>query len=154
MNRFGLKFHHFGLAVRDPADAFRYLKALGYSLAPPVHDPLQAVNLALCSHAQMPDVEVVWPGDEPSPIDAAVKPGCGIVYHLCYTAEDPQEAVAAMEQMGLNVLPVGPPKPAILFGGLEVSFFVVENVGLIEIIRGEPNRFRKVIYRDADPDKY
>jgi hypothetical protein len=62
---------------------------------------------------------------------------------LCYTAEDPQEAVAAMDQMGLNVLPVDPPKPAVLFGGLEVSFFMAENVGLIEIIRGEPSLFQE-----------
>jgi hypothetical protein len=32
-------------------------------------------------------------------------------------------------------------KEAVLFGGREVSFFFVENVGLIEIIRGDPTEW-------------
>jgi hypothetical protein len=137
-NRFGLNFHHLGLAVREPHDAFRYLESLGYAISPTVPDPLQRVNLAFCSHPAMPDVELVWPGKEPSPIDAMVKQRSGLVYHLCYTADDPDEAVAAIEEAGLNIVAAGPAKAAVLFGGREVAFFYVENVGLIEIIRGNP----------------
>jgi hypothetical protein len=137
-NRFGLNFHHLGLAVRDPDDAFRYLESLGYVITPTVSDPLQKVNLAFCSHAAMPDVELVWPGAEPSPIDAMVRQRGGHVYHWCYTADDPEEAVAAIEAAGLNVVAASLPKAAVVFGGREVSFFYVENFGLIEIIRGNP----------------
>jgi hypothetical protein len=137
-NRFGLKFHHFGLAVRNPDDAFHYLRSLGYTLSPTVHDPLQKVNLALSFHSEMPRVEVVWPGDGPSPIDAMIKRHSGLVYHLCYTAESPERAVTAIEQAGLSIAPAGISKEAVLFGGRQVSFFFVENVGLIEIIRGNP----------------
>ena len=138
-NRFGLNFHHFGLAVRDPQDAFRYLRSLGYTVSSSVHDPLQRVNLALCSHSEMPGVEVVWPGEDPSPIDAMIKRRSGLVYHLCYTAEHPERAVAAIEQAGLSIVAASTPKEAVLFGGREVSFFFIENVGLIEIIRGNPS---------------
>jgi hypothetical protein len=137
-NRFGLNFHHFGLAVRNPHDAFHYLQSLGYTVSSTVHDPLQRVNLALCSHSEMPRVEVVWPGDDPSPIDALIKQHSGLVYHLCYTAESPERAVTAIEQAGLNIVAASIPKEAVLFGGREVSFFFVDNVGLIEIIRGHP----------------
>jgi hypothetical protein len=137
-NRFGLEFHHFGLAVRNPNDAFRYLQCLGYTISRTVNDPLQRVQLALCTHPEMPRVEVVWPGEGASPIDALIREHSGLVYHLCYTAEAPEAAVAAMEQAGLNVAPASAAKEAVLFGGREVAFFLVENVGLIEIIRGNP----------------
>ena len=137
-NRFGLKFHHLGLAVGDPDDAFRYLGSLGYVITRTALDPLQRVNLAFCSHEAMPDVEVVWPGEEPSPIDAMVKQRGGRVYHLCYTSDDPDKAVAAIEEAGLNIVAASPAKAAVLFDGREVAFFYVANFGLIEIIRGNP----------------
>jgi catechol 2,3-dioxygenase-like lactoylglutathione lyase family enzyme len=140
-NDLGLSFHHFGLAVREPEEAVRFLEALGYEIASSIPDPLQRVNLAFCSHPTMPDVELVWPGEEPSPIDAIVKRNNGLVYHLCYTADDPDEAVAAIEASGLNIVAAGPAKAAVLFGGREVAFFYVENFGLIEIIRGNPTEF-------------
>lgn len=141
-NRFGLSFHHFGLAVREPGDAFRYLQSLGYAVSPIIYDTLQRVNLALCCHPEMPRVEVVWPGEDPSPIDTMIKHRSGLVYHLCYTAADPESAVAAIEEAGLNVVAASIPKEAALFSGREVSFFFVENVGLIEIIRGDPTEWR------------
>jgi hypothetical protein len=137
-NRFGLRFHHFGLAVPCSDEAFRFLKALGYTLGPAVFDPLQLVNLAMCTHPQMPDVEVVWPSDVPSPIDRVLRRGGPTVYHLCYVAISPEHAIAALEADGFNVATVGEPKPAALFGGQPVSFYNVDNVGLMEIIHGEP----------------
>jgi hypothetical protein len=149
-NRFGLSFHHFGLAVREPSDAFRYLEALGYAVSSTIFDTLQQVNLALCCHQEMPRVEVVWPGEDPSPIDTLVKHRSGLVYHLCYTAADPERAVAAIAQTGLNIVAASIPKEAVLFGGREVSFFFVENVGLIEIIRGDLAACRDELTEQGD----
>ena len=134
-NRFGLQFHHFGLAVRNPEAAFRYLQSLGYTVSSIAHDPLQRVNLALCCHSEMPRVEVIWPGEDPSPIDKMIRHHSGLVYHLGYTAESPERAVTAIEQAGLTIVAASTSKEAVLFGGREVAFFFVENVGLIEIIR-------------------
>jgi len=138
MNGFDLKFHHFGLAVRAPDSAFVYLKSLGYSEGRTVYDPLQRVNVALCHHNEMPDVEVIWPGDGPSPIDNLIKRGGSTIYHLCYSCDDPKGAIAAMKAAGLRVLNVSPPKAAVLFGGREVSFYSIADVGIIELIHGEP----------------
>ena len=142
MNEFGLTFHHFGLAVQAPDTAFRYLAALGYRNGPPVFDPLQRVNLAMSWHDAMPDVEVIWPGDEPSPIDKMVKRNGTLIYHLCYIAPDPDASLAAMAAAGFESLPVCPAQPAILFDGREVSFHHVLDFGLIELIHGdmEPGR--------------
>jgi hypothetical protein len=135
--RFGLAFHHFGLAVHEPDSAFAYLSALGYRGGEPMFDPLQGVNLVMRYHASMPSVEVIWPGDAPSPIDNMLKRRDSLIYHICYTAPDVPGALAAMEEAGLQVLAVTEPRPAILFGGQHVSFHHVANVGLIEFIHGD-----------------
>jgi hypothetical protein len=77
MNQFGLAFHHFGLAVRNPAASFLYLQALGYREGRTCFDPHQRVNLSMRHHAEMPDVEVIWPGNLPSPIDKMLKSADG-----------------------------------------------------------------------------
>jgi len=138
MNAFGLRFHHFGLAVPDAEPAFRFLQALGYERGATFFDPLQSVNLALCSHAEMPPVEVVWPSHIVSPIDRLLRRGGPMVYHLCYITEAPDAAIAAIEREGFNIAPVGEPKPAVLFGGRTVSFYSVGDIGLIELIHARP----------------
>jgi hypothetical protein len=130
----GLAFHHFGLAVSAPEAAFLYLAALGYTEGNSAFDPLQKVNLAMRHHALMPDVEVIWPGDDPSPIDNLVKRTGSMIYHLCYTCPDPAAAIAALEAAGIETVVVSPPTPAILFGGREVSFHQISGFGLIEIL--------------------
>lgn len=137
MDRFGLRFHHLGLAVPAPEMAFRFLGALGYRPGAQAFDELQNVNLAMRHHPAMPDVEVIWPGQGPSPIDQMIKRG-NMVYHLCFETNDADASVAAMEAHGLRILSLGAPKPARLFGGLPVSFHRVDQVGLVELIHGTP----------------
>jgi hypothetical protein len=50
--------------------------------------------------------------------------------------------VAALEEAGLEVLPLDSAQPALLFEGLEVSFYSITGVGIIEIIAGVPARSR------------
>jgi hypothetical protein len=140
MNRYGLEFHHFGLAVRSPEAAFRYLEDLGYVAGSTCYDPLQKVNLAMRHHDRMPDVEVIWPGTEPSPIDRMLKRSDSLIYHLCYTSDDVGRSVASLEGAGLEVLALGLAQPALLFGDMEVSFYSITGVGIIEIIAGAPAR--------------
>jgi hypothetical protein len=136
-NRFGLAFHHLGLAVHAPDNAFTYLDALGYRGGASMFDPLQGVNLAIRYHEAMPAVEVIWPGDVASPIDNMLKRRDSLIYHLCYFTRDVPGALAAMEAEGLQVMAVTEARPAILFGGQEVSFHHVANFGLIELIHGD-----------------
>jgi Glyoxalase/Bleomycin resistance protein/Dioxygenase superfamily len=138
MNRYGLEFHHFGLAVRSPEAAFRYLEDLGYRAGSTCYDPLQKVNLAMRHHERMPDVEVIWPGAEPSPIDTMLKQNDSLIYHLCYSSEDVERSLASMERADMEIMPLGFPQPAVLFQGREVSFYRITGVGVIEIIAGLP----------------
>ena len=137
MQVFGLRFHHLGLAVPAPDPAFAFLEALGYGPGAQAFDPLQNVNLAMRHHAQMPDVEVIWPGDGPSPIDQMIKRG-NMIYHMCFETDDAAASLASMEAAGHRVLSLGDAKPARLFGGVPVSFHRVDGFGLIEFIHGTP----------------
>lgn len=138
MEQFGLRFHHIGMAVRSTEKVSQFLRALGYQLGEPVYDPLQKVNLAMCRHVSMPEIEMVWPGSGQSPVDNLLKRQDSAMYHFCYVAAEPEASLAAMEAAGMEVLAVAPPHPAVLFGGSEVSFYSVSGVGLIELIHGEP----------------
>jgi hypothetical protein len=137
----GLQFHHFGLVVAEPDEAFCYLEALGYEAGNVVFDPLQRVNLAMRHHPSMPDVEVIWPGNEPSPIDTLLKGGRIMIYHICYACSDPAATLAALDAAGCLIMEVSPAKPAVLFGGLAVSFHQVSGFGLIELLHtGSPGQ--------------
>ncbi|MEX3999165.1 VOC family protein [Paraburkholderia sp. EG285A] len=133
MNDALLTFHHHGLAVKSPDEALRFLDALGYQRGAALYDPLQRVNLALCEHASMPAVELVWPGAEASPIDRILRHGPSI-YHTCYATHDASAWLDAMASRGIEMLTVSPPTPAILFGGQKVSFHMVSGVGLVELL--------------------
>jgi len=135
MQGYGLRFHHLGLAVPAPQQAFVFLEALGYEPGAQTFDPLQNVNLAMRHHPAMPDVEVIWPGEGPSPIDQMIKRG-NMIYHMCFETDDAAAAVAAMEADGLRVFSLGKPKPARLFGGVPVSFHRVSTSRLVSGVGG------------------
>jgi catechol 2,3-dioxygenase-like lactoylglutathione lyase family enzyme len=129
-----LRFHHLGLAVKRPEAARTFLEGLGYALEAPVWDPRQRVNVQMARHGAMPAVELVYPGDGASPIDALLQRVDSGVYHTCYETPDLDAAQAALEARGLRVFPVGEPEPAVLFGGRRVAFLRVHGVGVVELL--------------------
>ena len=137
-NKFGLSFHHLGLAVAKPEPALAFLRGLGYTAGKVVFDPLQDVNLQICEHPAMPLVEVICPGHGDGPLNGLLtRSREGLIYHVCYRTADLAASLGAIEaQPGLKVFCVSEPKPAILFGGEPVSFYVIAGMGMIEIVEG------------------
>ena len=129
-----LTFHHLGLAVQAPEQAAQFLCAMGYVAEAAVYDPAQKVNLRMFRSQAMPDVELIWPGAEPSPINNIVLKHGSAIYHTCYTCRDRGGALARMKDLGLRVVELSPPTPAVLFGGKTVSFYGVLGFGIIEVI--------------------
>lgn len=129
-----LRFHHIGLAVPEPEPTFRFLAIQGYTEGHQVFDPLQGVNLAMRYHQTMPDFEVIWPGDTPSPIDKMIKRNGPMMYHCCYETADVDDTLRWIADAGFEIFTVSPPKPAVLFGGREVSFHMIGKFGLIELL--------------------
>jgi len=137
MNRFGLTFDHLGLAVRRFEPALSLLRGLGYRPGGSIFDPEQNVNLRLCTHDAMPALELISPGNGKDPIDGLVSRfSNGIVYHMCFATDNLDTTLSRLVEAKLCLKCVVPPKPAILFGGRRVSFYILSGVGLIEIIEG------------------
>jgi catechol 2,3-dioxygenase-like lactoylglutathione lyase family enzyme len=130
-----LTFHHFGLAVRRPDEARKFVTALGYQSGESVFDPAQNVYLQLWTHARHPAVEIIWPGDTAGPVDKLVqRHASGITYHLCYETDNLAAALAGLTVAGLRPICISPATPAPLFSGRPVSFYNVVGMGLIEIL--------------------
>lgn len=137
-NKYGLSFHHLGLAVAKPEPALAFLRGLGYRAGKAVFDPLQGVNLQICEHPTMPLVEVISPGKSDGPLNALLtRSREGLVYHVAYRTADLAASLNALEaHPDLRVICVSSPKPAVLFNGESVSFYVISGLGMIEIIEG------------------
>jgi methylmalonyl-CoA/ethylmalonyl-CoA epimerase len=137
MNAFGLTFHHLGLVVQRPEAAFPFLKGLDYTFGPEVYDPLQNVRLIMCGHESFPAVEIIAPksAEDTGPVsELALKNRFGLVYHTCFETAGLEGTLAAWEKAGLRVLVVSEPKPAVLFSGRKVSFYMVSGMGLVELL--------------------
>jgi Glyoxalase/Bleomycin resistance protein/Dioxygenase superfamily len=132
-NQFVLEFHHFGLAVRKSDKAIAFLANLNYSIGNSIYDELQNVNLIMCCHQIMPDVELIYPSESPGPLDGWLKEQSEIIYHLCYTCLDLEFTLTQLRAKH-RVMTISAPKPAILFGDRKVSFYKVQGFGIIEIL--------------------
>lgn len=132
-----LRFHHHGLAVVKPEKAVRFLTSIGYLAGEPIRDELQNVHLLLATHPVMPAVEIVYPTETPGPLTQLLAQKTAQIYHTCYECDDLTEAVAGLKADGNRILPVVPPKPAVLFGGRLVAFYQVAGFGLIELLEAK-----------------
>jgi methylmalonyl-CoA/ethylmalonyl-CoA epimerase len=136
-NSLHLRFHHFGLATSRPDAATALLRSLGYAIGTPVHDPLQHVDLVMCTSAAMPDVEIVYGDDPRSPIAKYLRLSSGLFYHQCFTTGNLAASLASLKGAGHRLACVAPRKPAVLFGGRMVSFYYVPGYGLIELLEDQ-----------------
>lgn len=134
MQGHGLTFDHFGLATRDSETTLSFLRGLGYRTPGAVHDLLQRVHLVLCEHATMPAVEVIYAAGAVGPLDAILLHQPQSIYHLCFRSRNLGASLQSLKAAGQRVMRVSAPQPAVLFGGLSVSFYMVRGFGLIEII--------------------
>lgn len=135
MNEYNLTFHHLGLAVTQKEKAIRFIKGLGYEIGEEVYDPLQKVNLIMCQSEVMPHIEIITRSHEPGPLEAILKDRTELIYHVCFSTSDLESSLNSIKAQGHRILCISPPKPAVLFPKSDVSFYLVNGFGLIEIIR-------------------
>ena len=136
MNKYGLSFHHLGLATKRFESATIFLKGLQYHIPKLVYDKEQNVNLALCTHAKQPDIELICEPDNSRhhPLVGILENRDSMLYHTCYFSNNPDESILKMKDDGLRLSIISKPKPAILFSNRLVSFYYVRGFGLLEVI--------------------
>ena len=139
MEKYGLQFHHIGLALKNPDQAAHFLKGLGYTIGEIIHDHLQGVNLIMCSCETMPAIEIIFPDGNSGPLDNLLASRDQMIYHICYTSLNLEKSLKKLKDDKNRVICVSPAKPAILFDNKLVSFFMIKGFGLIEIIESKKN---------------
>jgi hypothetical protein len=128
-----MEFHHFGLAVHQFEPALRFFKNLGYVNTEPISDPLQNVEVIMCHHITQPDVELIKPLNEDSPVSSFLKKNNEMIYHPCYRVKSIQKAIVE-DLRGMRVIEISGAKPAVLFDNNPVAFYYVKGVGIIELL--------------------
>jgi methylmalonyl-CoA/ethylmalonyl-CoA epimerase len=128
-----LKFHHIGIAVKSFEKSLNFYKILGYTFSTPVVDEIQQVELIFCKSPDFPDIELIKPFGEKSPVANFLKDKEEAMYHQCYQTINLKFALDYLKEYN-TLICVSKPKPAILFENKKVSFYYIGNVGLLEIL--------------------
>lgn len=134
MEKYGLRFHHIGLALKNPEKAVHFLKGLGYTIGETIYDQHQNANLIMCTGKTMPTIEIIFSNGKSGPLNSILATRDEMIYHLCYTSNDIEESLKQLKDDSNRVICVSPAKPAILFNNELVSFYMIKGFGLIEII--------------------
>ena len=134
-----LKFHHHGLAVRNPTPAQEWLVTLGYDFTEIVYDPLQFVYVQLAKREDTPTVELIWSDKENSPLKHWLQSSPTMIYHTCYEVDNIAETVGYLRSQG-KAIPIGRPQPAVLFEGRFIQFVHLKGFGLIELVELLPRK--------------
>lgn len=126
------KFHHIGIAVFNiDASAAEYVAA-GYTKSDTIYDSIQNVYICFLNKEGMPQVELLAPKDETSPVNKTLEKMGVTPYHCCYEVEDLQTAI--MELRKQRYIVVSKPAEAVAIGNHKVCFLFNKNIGLIEIV--------------------
>ncbi len=126
------KFHHIGVAVYDIERTVRLYIDAGYKMTPVVYDPIQNIHITFLSKKGMPDVELLAPHDENSPVNQTLQKNGVSPYHCCYIVPNIEEAVMKLKKM--RYIPVSKSAEALAIDGRKVYFLYNKDIGLIEIV--------------------
>lgn len=131
-----LKFHHTGIAVKDFEKSIEFYKLLKYTWykSKVFRDKHQKVDLVLLEHDHLPRIELVKPYSSLSPVSNYIKDNDNLIYHFCYEVDNFEEIEKILKKR-FRVFNVSKPVPAILFNNRLVSFYYINQVGLIELLK-------------------
>jgi methylmalonyl-CoA/ethylmalonyl-CoA epimerase len=124
-------FHHVGYACRELGTELAGLAPLGYvQIGDRFTDPAQGVSGLFCEGGG-PRLELLAPLAGSETLDPWLR-GPAKLYHLAYEVSDVDDAAAAMAADGARV--VRPPVPAVAFDGRPITFLMLPNRLLVELI--------------------
>jgi methylmalonyl-CoA/ethylmalonyl-CoA epimerase len=128
----GADFHHIGLVCRSFEPDQKRLELLGYRKeSEDVHDPVQRVHVRFLVGGG-PRIELVRGDGTPGPLGPWLKNGAKI-YHMAYLVDSLGSALEEAAMNGCKVLVA--PVPAAAFGGKKISFVMMPNMLLVELIQ-------------------
>lgn len=124
-------FHHIGVACRDLDREERTFAALGYKReCVEFFDPIQGVHGRFLIGGG-PRLELLRNHSEPGIISPWLAKGVRF-YHVAYEADDVEREASSLVAAGAKQ--VVAPVPAVAFGGRTISFYMLANLTLLELI--------------------
>lgn len=127
----GAEFHHIGVACRSFDVEQRKFEILGYAReSEDFHDPVQGVHVRFLTGGG-PRLELVRGEGQQGPLSLWLKAGVKM-YHIAYEVPGLDQAISHLCDVGAKLLV--PPAPAVAFSGRRISFLMLPNMLLVELI--------------------
>jgi len=127
-----LKLSHIGIATGNIEKTSLFYSKIGYSASDVVFDPAQNVNICFLRKDGQPEMELLAPADEKSPVNRIIAANGVTPYHICYEVKDIDCAIKDLKSEKFIV--VSKPVPACAMNNERVSFLFNKDVGLIELV--------------------
>ena len=100
-------------------------------------DPRQRVKVAfLTTGAAEPQIELVEPVGEESPVRRFLVQKGGGLHHFCYQTDDLEAELQLMRSR--RAILVRKPTPAVAFGGRRIAWMLTQERLLVEFLEGKP----------------
>lgn len=126
------EINHIGYLVKTIDLSIDAFKELGFSVDRIIYDEFRKAQLCFMSKEGY-CVELIAPSRE-SELYGLIKKYKNTAYHICYSVEDLDEAIAFLEDKGYFTFKEQEPAPA--FGeGAEVVFLMNSDVGMVELLQ-------------------
>jgi methylmalonyl-CoA/ethylmalonyl-CoA epimerase len=136
-----LQLHHIGFVVADIESGMAgFTRSLAAAWNGRIfEDPLQKVKVAfLTMRPGDPQIELVQPAMENSPVMHFLREKGGGMHHVCYEVPDLAETMAALKSRGAIV--ARRPKPAVAFDGRHIAWMLTAEKLLVELLASEAAR--------------
>ncbi len=129
-------FDHIGLFVGDLDQGRRKLAALLPIAAwsDPIEDAGLKVRIQFATDTSGVRYELVAPFGEGDPVSGVLQSGQAILNHVAYRVADLDAELGRLRAEG--ALPLGPPSPAVAFGGRRVVFLLTRLRFILELVEG------------------
>jgi len=130
-----LRLHHVGFVVASiEAAAPGFARSMGAEWdGQIIHDPLQKVRVIfLTTRAGDPQIELIEPAGEDSPVLRFLQEKGGGLNHVCYEVDDLEKELAEFRSRGAII--AKRPKPAVAFGGRRIAWVVTAEKLLVELL--------------------
>lgn len=130
-----LNFHHVGFVVPDIAATVEgFVRSLGATWDGCVYaDPNQKVKVTfLITRPGDPQIELVEPVGEDSPVLRFLREKGSGLHHVCYEVEDLEQSMTEMRTRGAII--ARRPKPAVAFHGRRIAWMLTAEKLLVELL--------------------
>ena len=134
----GYALHHVGMLVDDiEARGAELVSRFGYEAATGIiEDAQQTAHVRFFRQPGAAHwLELVTPNGPDSKLTGALKKG-QTLHHLCYEVADIEAAAGDLRSESMFI--VGPPTPAVAFGGRPVAWFLDRAGLLVELVQAGP----------------